>query len=277
MKGTGLRNKAGIETDLSNEEIEKALFSKDGMDLDDFLANTKLTEKFKRAGLYIISVNIPQYHNYIKIGLSSNLVARLMGHRTTLYPISAMIRLHCLAIKRNDLNPEESGTKKVSFMYKAEQRVKTELAKLNLKPLGEWYQIAIPKLTELFLNLHFGDEEEKYQADGYSCLFYIFNTRRCYEVKKTVWGEIKADALRRSGRNAKNQTVGQILKKFKKGRLWYFKIKYISTDGTESPVVEVKKAEVQKLAPDMLKDFERELLDNGDDEEVDEDYSLIDN
>ena len=51
-------------------------------------------------------------------------------------------------------------------MYKAEQRVKTELAKQNLKPLGEWYQIAIPKLTELFLNLHFGDEEEKYQADG---------------------------------------------------------------------------------------------------------------
>ena len=67
------------------------------------------------------------------------------------------------------------------------------------------------------------------------------------------------------------------MKKFKKGRLWYFKIKYISTDGTESPVVEVKKAEVQKLAPDMLKDFERELLDNGDDEEDDEDYSLIDN
>ena len=51
--------------------------------------------------------------------------------------------------------------------------------------------------------------------------------------------------------------------------MWYLKIKYISTDGTEGLVVEVKKAEIQKLAPDMLTDFEMELLDNDYDEDDD--------
>ena len=35
-------------------------------------------------------------------------------------------------------------------------------------------------------------------------------------------------------------------------------------------MVEVKRAEIQKLAPDMLTDFEMELFDNGDDEEDDD-------
>ena len=263
MKGKGTRIKVDIHRTVSAEQIENALLSKDGMDLDEFLANKELTANFKRAGIYIISVNIPQYDNYIKIGLSSNLVARLMGHRTTLYPVHPLIRVHCLAIKRNDLIPEDSGVKKVSFMYKAEERVKLYLAKRNLKPLGEWYQIAVPELTELFLNLHFGDEEEGMESDGLSCLFYIFNPRNCYEVKKEIWKAIKADVLRRSGRNSKQQTVSQIVKKFKIKTRWYFTIRYRAPDDTESPEVDVTKAVLHQLAPDMLKDFERELLDQG--------------
>jgi len=258
-----MRENVEIKRTVSPEQIEQALLSKDGMDLDDFLANTKLTSDFKKAGIYIISVNIPQYHNYIKIGLSSNLVARLMGHRTTLYPISASIRLHCLAIKRNDLNAEDTGNKKVSFMYKAEQRVKAELAKQKLKPLGEWYQVAIPKLTELFLNLHFGDEEENMRSDGLSCLFYIFNNRNCYMVKKEIWAEIKADKLRRSGRNLKAQTVAEILERYKKKNRWYYKIKYLSPDGTQTQEIEIVKKELYALAPEMLKDFDREIVNNG--------------
>ena len=81
MKGIGTRIKVDIQRTVSAEQIENALLSKDGMDLDEFLANKELTANFKRAGIYIISVNIPQYDNYIKICFFFILVARLLGKR----------------------------------------------------------------------------------------------------------------------------------------------------------------------------------------------------
>ena len=78
-----------------------------------------------------------------------------------------------------------------------------------------------------------------------------------------IWAEIKADKLRRSGRNLKAQTVAQILKRYKKKNRWYYEIKYLSPDGTETPAVEIVKKELYALAPEMLKDFDREIVNNG--------------
>ena len=268
MKGSGLRDKVEIKRTISVEGIESALQSTEGMDLDEFLKNTELTSMFRRAGLYLISVKLKAFENYIKNGLSSNLVSRLMGHRTSLYPVHALIRVHCLAIKRADLNPEDSGVKKVSFMFKAEKSVKNYLEKKQFVPKGEWYQVAVPELMRIMLNLHFGDKVEKLPADGLSCLFYIFNERNCYEVKKAVWNEITAEALTRSARVEARQTIKEVISKIKIKGKWWYDVRYKN----KRRVFRVLKAEVQLNAPDLLRTFEfSETHDSDDDDEEDVD------
>ena len=199
--------------------IERVLKEKDGVHLDEFLLNPELTKLFRRGGLYMISVNIPAFDNYIKIGLSSNLVARLSGHRTSLYPVSAHIRVPCLAIKRTDLNPDEGETKKakVSFMYKAEQHVKKYLSKNNFVPKGDWYKIHIPDLLRIMLNEHFGDEATQIRADGFKCLFYVLNNQKCFEIKKAIWDEIKTEERTRSARVKNTETIQDVVDKRKPG------------------------------------------------------------
>ena len=256
--------------DVREDGIERVLKSTDGMHLDEFLSNPNLTAMFRRGGLYMISVDIPAFDKYIKIGLSSNLVARLSGHRTSLYPVHAHIRVHCLAIKRTDLNPDlgETKTAKVSFMYKAEQKVKEYLEKIKIIPKGEWYQIAIPDLIKIFLKEHFGDKEEEIKGDGLNCPFYVLNSQKCFKINKDMADNmIMAEERTRSARNKQMQTIKEVIGKRKRKGRWEYLVRYKNNEKQE---VWVYKSEVVKNAPDQMRDYDRDGAVGSDDEEEEE-------
>ena len=257
-------------TDARDDGIERVFKSTDGMHLDKFLSNPNLTSMFRRGGLYMISVDIPAFDKYIKIGLSSNLVARLSGHRTSLYPVHAHIRVHCLAMKRTDLNPDlgESKTAKVSFMYKAEQKVKAYLEKIKIVPKGEWYQIAIPDLIKIFLNEHFGDQEENIRGDGLNCPFYVLNSHKCFRINKEMeTNKIVAEQRTRSSRNKQKQIIKEVIGKRKRKGRWEYLVRYKNNDKEE---VWVYKAEVVKNAPDQMREYDRDGAVESDEDNEDE-------
>ena len=192
------------ETTLSGEK--GLLIADEGMDFDKILENKVLVDKFSIGGLYVISVKIDAYKQYIKVGMSnSNMINRISSHRTTLFPVHEYIKVHCLAIKPNNRLPEEQDEKKLksTFVKKAETHILEYLETLKNQPPahGEWHKIAVPRLIEIMLNFHFGNEDLNIRADGYKCKFYVFSSKKCFSIDKTDWNPIQPEDKRMASRN----------------------------------------------------------------------------
>ena len=97
-----------IDNETESVGIESAILDNEGMDFDDILKNDVLKQRFSVGGIYLISVKIDAYKQFIKIGLSnSNMINRITSHRTTLFPVHEYLKVHCLAVKKNNRNVEE--------------------------------------------------------------------------------------------------------------------------------------------------------------------------
>ena len=184
-----------IDDETESLGIESAILDNEGMDFDDILKNDVLKQRFSVGGIYLISVKIDAYKQFIKIGLSnSNMINRITSHRTTLFPVHEYLKVHCLAVKKNNRNVEEQDERvvKSTFVKKAEQNIKDYLNNLKQTPEnnGEWYKIEVSKLIEIMLLHHFVNTALNIKVDGYQCKIYVFNPRKCFEIKKDVWGEI---------------------------------------------------------------------------------------
>ena len=97
--------------EVESNKLLNAVIERSGMPLDTFLYNKELTKEYRKAGLYLFSIQLDDFYSYIKKGLSKNLVSRLIGHRTSLFPVSSKIYIHCLVLKRSNLVPlpDEEG------------------------------------------------------------------------------------------------------------------------------------------------------------------------
>ena len=204
---------------VESTKLLNAVIERSGMPLDTFLSNKELTKEYRKAGLYLFSVQVDDFNSYIKIGLSKNLVSRLIGHRTSLYPVSSKIYVHCLVLKRSNLVPipDEEGQdkknkdnridgKKVSFMFRAEKRIKDYLQQEGVKRHGEWYNLLIPEMIRILMDHHFGLSTPlagypEIKADGYNCSFNIFTPRKVYIVTRAFHKMIEAEKVRRGRSN----------------------------------------------------------------------------
>ena len=184
-----------IDNETESVGIESAILDNEGMDFDDILKNDVLKQRFSVGGIYLISVKIDAYKQFIKIGLSnSNMINRITSHRTTLFPVHEYLKVHCLAVKKNNRNVEEQDERvvKSTFVKKAEQNIKDYLSNLKQIPEnnGEWYKIEVSTLIDIMLLHHFGNKALGIKADGFKCKIYVFNPRKCFEIKPEIWGDI---------------------------------------------------------------------------------------
>ena len=101
--------------EIKFEEIKSgrsldAIINHTGMPLDRFLKDPELCNKFRKAGLYLFSVEVAEFRTFIKLRLSKNLLSRLISHHTSLYPVEAKIFIHSLVLKRSNLVPKVNTT-----------------------------------------------------------------------------------------------------------------------------------------------------------------------
>ena len=206
-----------IETeDISTDRQLRNILHNTGMPLSKFLKDRTLTSKFRRAGLYLFSVQVDEFNTFIKLGLSKNIVARLLGHRTSLFPVFDKMFVHCLVLKRSNLVPKPDilvrttkdiktnkdnriDGKKVSFMFRAEKRIKDYLIDKNVNHLGEWFEMDIPKMIRLMLDHHFGLDD--LSGDGYNCSFSIFTDNTVYNYTREYLNKLQANDIRRGRSN----------------------------------------------------------------------------
>ena len=178
-----------------------------------FLKDKNLTTEFRKAGLYLFSVQVDEFNTFIKLGLSKNIVSRLIGHRTSLYPVFDKMFVHCIVLKRSNLVPRPDGKdarvnkdnkidgKKVSFMFRAEKRIKDYLIERKTNHRGEWFEMDVPKMIKIMIDHHFGLGDIR--GDGYNCSFNVFTTSIMYRFTRNFHNMIQANDVRRGRSNAK--------------------------------------------------------------------------
>ena len=190
---------------MGPKKKQNLIFNAEGMDFDDILKNKELKKQFSVGGIYLISVKLDAYNKYIKIGMSkTNMISRISSHRTTLYPVHEFLKVHCMAMKPQNSNPQDQDIRdlKATFVRKAEKHIKDYLNNLKNQPPvhGEWYQVAVPRLIEIMSMYHFGDKSQNIPADGYNCKFYVFSPETCTPISKTQWNATKPEPIKTSSR-----------------------------------------------------------------------------
>ena len=162
--------------------------------LSTFLDNTTLRNKFNTLGIYVVSVNIPQYKNLYKVGMADkgDLNSRIGNFQTFFFPIRDKVVIHVLANK-----PKGKRVKKVKKKDGTEVpvtngetvpavRVAESALHKSLKSAGwtndktgEWFKKptgqTIKDLINLAMDHHFGNKSKNIKADGSTCNFCIMN------------------------------------------------------------------------------------------------------
>ena len=132
-----------------------------------------------RAGLYLISVYMPSYRRFVKIGLSTNLQARFAYYQTAMFPIWNHARIHAIYVKRADRIEKSNWTEGKAVptaLKKAEGRVHDELLERGFDHCGpEWFNCSVNECVKIMSLFHFGTLEPPTRADGHLCEAYIFS------------------------------------------------------------------------------------------------------
>ena len=167
--------------------------------LSTFLDNTELRNKFNELGIYVVSVNIPQYRNLYKVGMADKggLNNRISNFQTFFFPIRDKVIIHLLANK-----PRGKRVKKVKKKNGTEVsvtngdtvpavRIAESALHRSLKSsgwtndkTGEWFRQPTGKTIKDIINLamdhHFGNKSKNIKADGGMCNFCIMD-KNVYE------------------------------------------------------------------------------------------------
>ena len=131
-----------------------------------------------KAGVYCISVFMPSYRRFIKIGISTNMAVRMNHYQTALFPIWKHARIHALFIKRSDRIQQrdfDEGGAMPSALKRAEKRIHDELLSRKIDHCGpEWFHVSVNEAVKIMALFHFGSKELGERADGHNCEAYIF-------------------------------------------------------------------------------------------------------
>ena len=163
--------------------------------LSTFLDNTELRNKFNELGIYVVSVNIPQYRNLYKVGMADkgSLNSRIGNFQTFFFPIRDKVVIHVLANKPKGKRVKKVKKKKdgtevpvtngetVPAVRVAESALHKSLksAGWTNDNTGEWFRQPTGKTIKDIINLamdhHFGNKSKNIKADGGMCNFCIMD------------------------------------------------------------------------------------------------------
>ena len=191
--------------------------------LSTFLDNTTIKKEFTKTGIYIVSVNIPQYKNLYKVGMADVgcLATRLGNFQTFFFPIRDKVVVHLLANKPfgrrvkkvkkrkvpraepeqeqeeqdkvvdSELNEAEDSTSlTISSTRRAETVLHTtiENAGWTHDGTGEWYSRprgqSVDDLIQMAFEHHYGNKSKNIKADGGGCKFCIMHPDSSEKIPK---------------------------------------------------------------------------------------------
>ena len=172
--------------------------------LSTFLDSTNNRKAFEDNGIYIVSVDIPQYEGLYKVGMADvgSLATRLGNFQTFFFPIRNKVVIHLLANKPNGRRISHSISKDMitSSRY-AEQSLHNTLhdAGWDNTGTGEWFKAPRPPprqarqtvddLIVMAVQHHHGDKSKNIKADGGNCKICIMephNIRKVPRTKKNI-------------------------------------------------------------------------------------------
>ena len=168
--------------------------------LSTFLDSTNNRKAFEDNGIYIVSVDIPQYEGLYKVGMADvgSLATRLGNFQTFFFPIRNKVVIHLLANKPNGRRISHSISKEmVSSSRYAEQSLHKSLhdAGWDNTGTGEWFKAPRPPprqerqtvddLIVMAIQHHHGDKSKNIKADGGNCKICIMEPHHIRKVSRT--------------------------------------------------------------------------------------------
>lgn len=165
------------------------------MNLSTFLDTPAIKSKFETYGLYVVSVNIPEYEGFYKVGMSDvgGLTSRMSDFQTMFFPIRDKVIIHLLINKPQGRRVSQATNKNmITATRYAEQSLHKALIKARWKNegTGEWFKQprgqTIDNIIQMAFLHHYGDKEQNIKADGGHCKFCIMEPNDSRKVPKPL-------------------------------------------------------------------------------------------
>ena len=167
--------------------------------LSTFLDSVSNKKSFENNGIYIVSVDLPQYEGLYKVGMADvgSLATRLGNFQTFFFPIRTKVVIHLLANKPNGRRNSSSSHKDMitSSRY-AEQTLHGTITEAGWDNTGtgEWFKAPRPPpkqskqtvedLIAMAKLHHFGDKSKNMKSDGGTCKFCIMKPHTIEKVPR---------------------------------------------------------------------------------------------